>query len=189
MLQFAVFLDRDGVINTNHGHVNKRENFDLIDGIYDVARYTPQQDYKLVVITNQAGTTLGYYTKDDFRQLTVWMCEQFYAAGVPIERVYFSPCQPTAGISQHQKDNFSRKPHPRMIPQARAELDLDLVNSALIGYKDGDIQAGIVGGVDMDLLFAPQRLDELDGLAHHTITTLREALPYLAGSVATRGLE
>ena len=35
----AVFLDRDGVINLNHGYVHTREAFDFIDEIFDVARY------------------------------------------------------------------------------------------------------------------------------------------------------
>ena len=67
----AVFLDRDGVINHNHGYVHKREDFDFIDGIFDVARHAYEQNYKLVVITNQAGIARGYYTEEQFHQLTV----------------------------------------------------------------------------------------------------------------------
>lgn len=185
MLQSAVFLDRDGVINVNHGHVHKREGFDFIDGIFNVARYAHEQGHKIVVITNQAGIGRGYYTEEDFHQLTAWMCEQFSAAGAPIEQVYFSPYHPTAGIGNYLKDDFSRKPQPGMILQARAELDLDLRSSVLIGDKASDIQAGIAAGVGMNLLFAPQRLEELDGLNYQAITTLREALPYLSSSIST----
>lgn len=35
----ALFLDRDGVININHGYVHKPENFDFIEGIFDVAQH------------------------------------------------------------------------------------------------------------------------------------------------------
>jgi D-glycero-D-manno-heptose 1,7-bisphosphate phosphatase len=184
----AVFLDRDGVININHGHVHKREDFDFIDGIFDVARHAHQQDYRLVVITNQAGIGRGYYTVDDFHQLTDWMCEQFSAAGAPIDQVYFSPYHPTAGIGEYLKDDYSRKPHPGMILQARTELDLELGTSVLIGDKASDIQAGIAAGVGRNLLFAPQRLEELDGLDYETIATLHEALPYLPSSNAPRGV-
>ena len=31
----AVFLDRDGVINVNHGYVHDAESFEFIDGIFD----------------------------------------------------------------------------------------------------------------------------------------------------------
>ncbi|MEN9965989.1 MAG: hypothetical protein RL416_146, partial [Pseudomonadota bacterium] len=37
MLNSALFLDRDGVINVNHGYVHKCEDFDFIDGILDLA--------------------------------------------------------------------------------------------------------------------------------------------------------
>ena len=189
MLQPAVFLDRDGVINTNHGYVHKRECFDFIEGVFDVALYAHQQQYKLVVITNQAGIGRGYYSEDDFHQLTAWMCEQFSVAGAPIERVYFSPFHPTAGIGKYLKDDFSRKPYPGMILQARAELDLDLPSSVLIGDKASDIQSGIAAGVGRNLLFAPQRIEELDGLDYKTIATLREALPYLISIKVSRGIE
>jgi len=189
MLQSAVFLDRDGVININHGYVHKREDFDFIDGIFDVARYAHQQDYKLVVISNQAGIGRGYYTEEDFHQVTVWMCEQFSAAGAPIDGVYFSPYHPTAGIGKYLKDDFSRKPQPGMILQARAELDLNLAGSVLIGDKASDIQAGIAAGVGRNLLFAPQRIEELDGVDYEAIATLQEALPYLKSRNVARGVQ
>ncbi len=188
MSQAALLLDRDGVININHGYVYKRENFDFVDGIFDVARYAHQQHYKLLVITNQAGIGRGYYTEKDFHQLTTWMCEQFSSNGAPIDRVYFSPYHPTAGIGEYLKDDFSRKPRPGMLLQAKADLDLDLARSVLIGDKASDIKAGIAAGVERNLLLAPERLAELDGLEYQTIATLHEALPYLKSCNVPRGV-
>lgn len=175
----AVFLDRDGVINHNHGYVHKREDFDFIEGVLDVARYAHAQRYKLVVITNQAGIARGYYTEEQFHQLTDWMCQRFSAAGAPIERVYFSPYHPTAGLGHYLKDDFSRKPHPGMIHQAQKELSIDLSRSVLIGDKLSDIQAGIAAGIGTNLLFAAERPNELDGLNYKLIATLHEAINYL----------
>ena len=174
----AVFLDRDGVINHNHGYVHKREDFDFIEGIFDVARHAYENHYKLVVITNQAGIARGYYTEEQFHQLTDWMCQQFSAAGAPIERVYFSPYHPTAGLGQYLKDDVSRKPQPGMIRQAQNDLSIDLSRSVLIGDKVTDIQAGISAGVGTNLLFAAERPNELGGLNYELITTLREAILY-----------
>jgi D-glycero-D-manno-heptose 1,7-bisphosphate phosphatase len=179
----AVFLDRDGVINHNHGYVHKREEFDFIEGIFDVARHACKQNYKLVVITNQAGIARGYYTEEQFHQLTEWMCQQFSAAGAPIERVYFSPYHPTAGLGRYLKDDFSRKPHPGMILQAQKDLSIDLNRSVLIGDKFSDIQAGTAAGVGTNLLFAAERTNELGGLNYERIETLREAIPYLQRGV------
>jgi len=179
----AVFLDRDGVINHDHGYVHKREDFDFIDGIFDVARHAYEQNYKLVVITNQAGIARGYYTEDQFHQLTNWMCEQFSAAGAPISRVYFSPYHPTAGLGKYLKDDVSRKPHPGMILQANKDLSIDLSRSVLIGDKVSDIQAGNAAGVGMNLLFGAKHTNELDSLNYQLIATLHEAIPYLQRGV------
>lgn len=179
----AVFLDRDGVINHDHGYVHKRQDFDFIDGIFDVARHAYEQKYKLVVITNQAGIARGYYTEEQFHQLTDWMCEQFLAAGAPIERVYFSPYHPTAGLGKYLKDDLSRKPHPGMILQSQKDLSIDLHRSVLIGDKIRDIQAGTAAGVGKNLLFGAKRPNEVDGLKYELIATLREAIPYLQRGV------
>lgn len=179
----ALFLDRDGVINRNHGYVHKREDFDFIEGIFDVARHACQQNYKLVVITNQAGIARGYYTEEQFHQLTDWMCQQFSEVGAPISLVYFSPYHPTAGLGQYRKDDISRKPHPGMILQAQKDLSIDLSRSILIGDKVSDIQAGTAAGVGINLLFATKRPNEVGGLNYELITTLREAMPYLRRGV------
>lgn len=175
----ALFLDRDGVINHNYGYVHKSEDFDFIDGIFDVAKYAHVQNYKLIVVTNQAGIGRGYYSESEFHQLNDWMCQQFSEEGVPIERVYFSPYHPTAGLGQYLKDDFSRKPHPGMILQAQNDLSLDLASSILIGDKVSDIQAGNAAGVGTNLLFAAERPMDLGSLNYELIATLHEAIQYL----------
>jgi D-glycero-D-manno-heptose 1,7-bisphosphate phosphatase len=179
----ALFLDRDGVINLNHSYVYKCEDFDFIEGIFDVVKYANEQDFKLIVITNQAGIARGYYTEEQFHQLTYWMCGQFSAAGVQIDRVYFSPYHPTEGIGKYLKDDLSRKPHPGMILQAQNELSIDLSCSVLIGDKVSDIQAGSAAGVGTNLLFAAERPNGSDALKYTLITTLRDAIPYLQRGV------
>ncbi len=176
----AIFLDRDGVINVNHGYVYTRENFNFIDGIFDFARHAHSQNYKIVVITNQAGIGRGYYTEEEFYQLSDWMCEQFLVAGAPISRVYFSPYHPTAGIGKYLKDDFSRKPYPGMIFQAQMDLDIDIKSSLLIGDKISDILAGNAAGIGKNLLFAPHHpVNYPNNLRYELITSLRQALHYL----------
>ena len=175
----AVFLDRDGVINQNHGYVHKCGDFDFIDGIFDLVREAYQQHYKIIVITNQAGIARGYYTEEQFHQITEWMCQHFSDAGAPIDKVYFSPYHPPAGLGRYLKDDVSRKPRPGMILQAQRDFTIDLGRSVLIGDKVSDILAGIAAGVGKNLLFAAERPHELDGLNYELIATLREATNYL----------
>ena len=147
-----------------------------------MAQYAYERKYKLVVITNQAGIARKY-TEELFHQLTDWMCQQFSAAGAPINRVYFSPYHPTEGGGQYRKDDSSRKLHPRMILQAQKELAIDLSRSIHIGDKVSDIQAGNAAGVGANLLLAPYCPTELNGLSYQRISKLREAKKHLGQGV------
>ena len=175
----ALFLDRDGVINVNHGFVHVINNFDFIDGVFDLARIALANNFKIVVITNQSGIGRGFYTEQQFHQLTSWMCAQFINEAAPIEKVYFSPYHPSKGVGKYKKDDFSRKPHPGMILQAKAELCLDLNDSILIGDKASDIQAGIAAGIGLNIIFGEERLPESVDQHCPSITSLFEALPFL----------
>lgn len=179
MVRYALFLDRDGIINIDHGYVHRREDFEFIEGIFDVARYAYEHNFKLVVVTNQAGIGRGYYSEAEFNELTVWMCEQFSTAGCPIDKVYFSPYHPIAGVGHYRKDDFSRKPNPGMILQARAELGLDLERSVLIGDQFSDIQAGIAAGVGRNLLLSSLDEKVINIHSYERIASLRDAVPYL----------
>lgn len=182
MQKRAVFLDRDGVINVNHGYVHDVGSFKFIDGIFEVARAARNLGYRLIVVTNQSGIGRGYYSEQQFNQLTEWMCNEFLNEGAPIEKVYFSPFHPTAGIGAYRKDDVSRKPRPGMIYQAQQDINLNLGSSILIGDKISDIQAGITAGVGLNILFAQKQNSELSGLHYHVISTLREAVPFMKSS-------
>ena len=178
-IQRALFLDRDGVINVNHGYVHLQENFEFIEGIFDLARAAHLQGYKLVVITNQAGIARGLYSEQQFHVLTAWMCAQFESEGSAISQVYFSPFHPTEGLGVYKRDDVSRKPRPGMILQAQQDLNLDLENSILIGDKATDIQTGIAAGVGCNILFERNNTVELSCKGCHRISYLIDALPFL----------
>jgi D-glycero-D-manno-heptose 1,7-bisphosphate phosphatase len=175
----ALFLDRDGVINIDHGYVHSFEKFDFIDGIFELTREASSKNYKIIVITNQAGIARGYYSEQQFHELTKWMCAKFLTQGVKIANVYFSPYHPTAGLGGYKKEDFSRKPNPGMILQAQKEFNLSLENSILIGDKESDIQAGISAGVGLNLLFSKKNVGQLSNHTHRTIPILKDAKAFL----------
>jgi D-glycero-D-manno-heptose 1,7-bisphosphate phosphatase len=143
----ALLLDRDGVINVDHGYVHTEKQFDYVPGIFDLARAAHCAGFLIVVVTNQAGIGRGYYGEADFHRLTEWMRARFAAEGAPIARVYFCPHHPEAGIARYRLDCFDRKPNPGMILRARTDLGLDLAASAMVGDKESDMEAGRRAGV------------------------------------------
>ena len=94
----ALFLDRDGVINVDHGWVSTREQFQFVDGIFELCRCATELGYLIVVVTNQAGIGRGYYTEEQFHELTDWMCGVLRERGAPVAKVYFCPYHPEHGI-------------------------------------------------------------------------------------------
>jgi len=143
----ALFLDRDGVINVEKHYVYRIEDFEFMPGIFDLCTQAQALNYRLVVITNQAGIARGYYSEADFQRLTDWMLGEFRARGIMIDRVYHCPHHPTAGVGEYRRDSFDRKPNPGMILQAQRDFDLDLTHCVLIGDMDTDIAAGRAAGV------------------------------------------
>jgi D-glycero-D-manno-heptose 1,7-bisphosphate phosphatase len=175
----ALFLDRDGVINKEKHYVYKIEDFEFIEGIFESCAYFQQQDYLIFVITNQSGIARGYYTNEDFSNLTNWMLKEFDCKGVKITKVYYSPFHPEYGIGQYRLDSWCRKPNPGMLEEARKEFDLDLSQSILIGDKETDIEAGITANIGMNILVSSGcEINEKSSKADLIINSIRE-LQYL----------
>ncbi|WP_313801732.1 HAD family hydrolase [Cytobacillus sp.] len=157
----ALFLDRDGVINLEKSYVHKIEDFEFIDGIFELTKYFQDKCYLIIVITNQAGIGRGYYTEEDFHKLNDWMIDQFKQRGILITEVYYCPFHPTHGIGKYKKDSFDRKPNPGMILKAARKYNINLSESILIGDKESDIEAGKSAGVGMNILFLERNNNKL----------------------------
>ena len=147
----ALFLDRDGVVNTDKNHVWRIDEFEFLPGIFDLCRTAQEVGLVPIVATNQGGIGRGYYTEHDFQTLTKWMLAEFRARGIDIGRVYHCPYHPTAGIAEYRRESFDRKPSPGMILRAKDDFDLDLSRSVLVGNKDSDIEAGYAAGVGFNI--------------------------------------
>ncbi|NSW94783.1 MAG: HAD family hydrolase [Bacteroidales bacterium] len=152
MMNKALFLDRDGVINVDKGHVYLREQFEFNEGIFDLCRKYLEQGYLIIIITNQAGIAKGYYTEADFLELTEWMVKEFEDKGIVISKVYYCPHHPDI-----TGPCTCRKPEPGMINQAVREFDLNISNCILAGDRESDLEAGRRAGIPEEnlILFCP----------------------------------
>ena len=61
----ALFLDRDGVINIDHGYTYKVSDLNLIDGVVEGLQAISHLEYKIFIITNQSGIARGLFEVDD----------------------------------------------------------------------------------------------------------------------------
>jgi len=146
----ALFLDRDGVINIEKNYLYKIDDFEFIDGIFELCKHFQELGYLIFVVTNQSGIARKYYSEDDFLKLTKWMLTAFKEHGIDIMKVYFCPHHPEISGECH-----CRKPNPGMILDAAKEFDVDLSQSLLVGDKERDIEAGLNAGIKFSYLFDP----------------------------------
>ena len=161
----AFFLDRDGVINVDHGYVSSIEEFQFMDDLFDVLRSVSEKGYVLVVVTNQSGIGRGYYTVADFEKLTDWMLQQLVVEGIDVAAVYSCFHSPEEGCD-------CRKPAPGMLLLAEQELGLDLSASWMIGDKESDMNAAKAAGVPNRIFMGAK----LPAEGTYAVTSLREVL-------------
>ena len=146
-LRPAAFIDRDGVLNVDHGYVFRVQDFQWLPGAIDALGQLQRAGYALVVITNQSGVARGLYTLDDVERLHVHLRAELQAHGVQLTGIYACPHHPDGVVHEYRLNCACRKPLPGMIEQAARDHGLDLAASCLFGDKASDIEAGRRAGV------------------------------------------
>jgi len=152
-MRAALFLDRDGVINVEKNYVCQVEEVEFVDGIFTLCRAAKNAGLIIVIVTNQAGIGRGYYTEGQFLVLMNWMKARFLEHDVVIDAVYFCPFHPEHGVGLYKQDSFDRKPNPGMFLRAKADLDIDLASSCMVGDSLSDIVAARAAEIGKTILF------------------------------------
>jgi D-glycero-D-manno-heptose 1,7-bisphosphate phosphatase len=175
----ALFIDRDGVVNVDHGYVHTIDRFEFLPGIFDLARFVSiKLRWPIIVATNQSGIGRGLFDEDAFAQLTRWMCERFRQEGAPLTRVYYCPYHPQHGLGVYRVDHPWRKPKPGMFLQAAHDHGIALSDSILIGDAMRDIEAGAAAGIGV--LIRLGQPDELErGPSHIVAADHKAALDFI----------
>ena len=148
----AIFLDRDGTINVDHGYVHEIDNFQFIDGVIDAMRELKKMGFALVLVTNQSGIARGMFSEDQFMQLTEWMDWSLADRDVDLDGIYFCPHHPEAKEEAYRQSCECRKPQPGMLLSAQQELNIDMAASYIVGDKIDDLLAGKAAGVGKKVL-------------------------------------
>lgn len=131
----AVFLDRDGTLNEHVEYLHEVSKFKLVPGVLDAMRRIKAKGFRLVVVTNQPGIGIGYFTREQFFEVNREFLRACDKAGIGIDRVYYCP--------HNKADNCDcRKPKTGMLTRAAKDLNLDISKSFMVGDMSSDIKAG-----------------------------------------------
>lgn len=141
--RLAMF-DRDGTINVDTGHLHEPEKLELIpETVETMARYAADPDYKVVVVTNQAGIAKGLYAEEDMRALHRFMEQELEKHGARVDAWYFCPHHP-----DFTGECSCRKPAPGMLLAAMRDFDTRPENCVMYGDKPSDEVAAEAAGVE-----------------------------------------
>lgn len=143
----AAFLDRDGVLNVDHGYVHRLEQLDLIPGAAEAVRLLNQAGFLTIVVTNQSGVARGYYSEDDVERFNSEVRRRLDAAGARIDAFYYCPHHPQGIVARYAVACDCRKPKPGLLDQATRDFAIDRARSFMIGDKDDDMKAAAAFGI------------------------------------------
>ncbi len=143
----AVFFDRDGVLNIDHGYVYRQEDFEWMPGAIEAIKWLNNQGYLVFVVTNQSGIARGYYTEEAVHALHAYILMDLKRNNAHIDAFYYCPHYAKGTIAQYSVDCTCRKPGSGMLVQAMSEWPIDTTRSLMIGDKKSDILAAEAAGI------------------------------------------
>jgi len=138
----AVFVDRDGTLNTEIEYLHRVEEFEWIPGTVDAIRRLNEAGVLVLVITNQAGVAHGYYSEDDVHRIHRHMQNELEAEGARIDAFYYCPYHPDGTVAKYRRPSRCRKPETGMLERGLAEWKIEPEQCVVIGDRNTDVETG-----------------------------------------------
>ena len=140
MMRPAVFIDRDGTINEQHGYINHISRFELLPGVGKAISLLNTNDHFVVVTSNQSGVARGYFPMQLVKEIHDEMVLDLRKYSAFVDGIYFCPHHPDGIVPKYSRECSCRKPNVGLIKKAQAELGIDMETSYVIGDRLLDIE-------------------------------------------------
>ena len=132
----ALFVDRDGTVIREREYLSEPHAVELLPGVAVALRQVRTAGHPVAMITNQAGVGRGLFTEARLWEVMARMRELLRAQGVELDTVRVCPHAPDAGCD-------CRKPKTRLLREAADDLRISLRDSAMVGDRWIDVDAGL----------------------------------------------
>ena len=132
MTRPAVFLDRDGTLMEDLGHLGDPSLAVLFAETIPSLRRLADR-FLLFLVTNQSGVAKGLIRLDDAVRVNEHVRRTLADAGIVLSEIYCCPHQKSDGC-------VCRKPNPHFGTLAAAAHGVDLSRSFVIGDHPGDVE-------------------------------------------------
>jgi len=149
--QKAVFIDRDGTLNRDAGHITRAEDFELFPGIGAALHRLNENEWRSIVVTNQPVLARGETSWTEMRRIHAKLDSIVAKDQAFFDRLYLCPHHPDKGftgeITELKIRCNCRKPAPGLLLQASSDLNINLSESWMIGDSTADLGAAENAGV------------------------------------------
>jgi D-glycero-D-manno-heptose 1,7-bisphosphate phosphatase len=136
----AVFLDRDGTVIEDAGHLSDPDGVQLVPGAAAALRTLRAEGFLLALVSNRSGVGRGLITPEQadtvHRRLVAVLADE----NVTLDDARYCPHTPDDGCA-------CRKPLPGLLIDAAHALGVDLAASVMVGNTEADVGAGRAAGV------------------------------------------
>ena len=143
----ALFLDRDGTIVEEVGHLRRPEDVRLVDGAADVLARANAVAIPVIVVTNQSGIGRGLFGWEELIAVEERIEAELAALGARVDAVLACPFHGEGRDPYRHADHPARKPNAGLLLRAAEAFALNLASSWIIGDRAGDVAAGRAAGL------------------------------------------
>ncbi len=143
-----MILDRDGVLNVDHGYVGDRERFEWTATARAAVRDACERGWHVFVATNQSGVARGLYDEAAVRALYDWLRGELHGFGATIDDWRYCPSHPEAVVAAYAREDSWRKPGPGMLLDLLRAWRLDPADCVMVGDQPSDMQAAAAAGIE-----------------------------------------
>lgn len=185
----AVLLDKDGTLLENLPYNVDPARMRLAPGAAAGLRRLGQRHLRLVVISNQPGVALGYFSEKALIHVRNRLAQLFEQQGATLAGFFYCPHHPDGTVARYTRTCLCRKPGCGLLRKASRQLGFSLRHSWLVGDILDDIAAArqaecrailIDCGNETEWRLTPQRMP------HHTVADFDMAARIIVSQVRGR---
>jgi D-glycero-D-manno-heptose 1,7-bisphosphate phosphatase len=147
MMNKALFLDRDGIINQKapeQDYIKSWREFKILPNVPEAIKLAKDHSWLIIAISNQRGIARGLMSKKTVDSIHRRLNEELEKIGTGIDRFYYCP--------HNYNECQCRKPAPGLVLEAIKDFSIDPSKSWLIGDSESDRLCGERAGVKTKII-------------------------------------
>lgn len=140
-VNFAVFIDRDGVINHDSGNFYKIEELQILPRVPQALKLLNDFKVPAIVVSNQPTVARGWITENGVEKIHRKIQKILLKDKAKVDGFYYCPHHPNANLPKYRIVCSCRKPNTGLFKEAARKWGIDIKKSYVVGDSFREIEA------------------------------------------------